>query len=354
MPWEYNGKDDRGGGGFGPPQTPDFEEMLRQVKQRLGGGLAGKLPGGLGIVAIFLLLAWLATGFYIVGPDELGVVKRFGKAVYTTKPGPHWHLPSPIEEVLRPRVTQVKRLEIGFRTITMGPPARYQSIPSESLMLTGDENIVDAQFIVQYQIKDPVAYLFNIDNQAKTVRDATEAAMREVVGKTMIDEVLTVGKYQIQQETKTLLQNILDRYDAGISIVAVQLQDVHPPKAVIEAFKDVASAKENKIKLINEAEGYRNDILPKAKGRASQLINQAQAEKEKMINVAQGDAARFLANLKAYRLAPSVTRKRMYLDTMENVLAGVDKIIIDAKVRQNLLPLLPLDPARLREAAGGK
>ncbi len=347
MPWEYNGDENRGGGTG--PQPPDLEDVIRKIKQQFGGNFPARIPGGIGIVILFLLIGWMATGFYIVSPDELGVVQRFGKVVYTTSPGPHWHLPTPIETVVKPRVTQVKRLEVGFRTISQGPPARYQTIPHESLMLTGDENIVDAQFIVQYRIKEPVSYLFNVFDQVETVRDAAEASMREIIGKTMIDEVLTVGKLRIQQEAKVLLQNILDRYHAGIAIVAVQLQDVHPPKAVIEAFKDVASAKENKIKLINESQGYQNDILPKAKGKAAQMINQAQATKEKMINIAQGDAARFLSNLRGYKQAPSVTRKRMYLETMEKVLANVDKIVVDQKIQNNLLPLLPLDPLRMRE-----
>jgi membrane protease subunit HflK len=343
MPWEYNGDDNRGGG----PQPPDLEDIIKKLKQRFGGNFPTKLPGGVGIILLFILIGWLATGFYIVGPDELGVVQRFGKVVYTTNPGPHWHIPTPVETVIKPRVTQVKRLEIGFRSISQAP-ARYQAVPHESLMLTGDENIVDAQFIVQYLIKDAVDYLFNVADQEKTVRDAAEASMREIIGKSVIDEVLTVGKFKIQQEMKTLLQEILDRYQVGAAVVAVQLQDVHPPKAVIEAFKDVASAKENKIKLINESQGYQNDILPKAKGKATQMINQAMASKSEMINIAQGDAARFLSNLRGYRQAPSVTRKRMYLETMEKVLAKVDKIIIDKKVQQNLLPLLPIDPLRLK------
>ncbi|MEA3240538.1 MAG: FtsH protease activity modulator HflK [Pseudomonadota bacterium] len=345
MPWEYNGDDNRGGGS----QPPDLEDIIKKLKQKFGGKFPTKLPGGIGIVLLLILIGWLATGFYIVGPDEQGVVQRFGKVVYTTTSGPHWHMPTPAETVIKPRVTEVKRLEIGFRTISQTTPARYQRISPESLMLTGDENIVDAQFIVQYRIKDPVNYLFKVADQRKTVRDAAEASMREIIGKSVIDEVLTGGKFKIQQEVKILLQEILDRYEAGIAVVAVQLQDVHPPKAVIEAFKDVASAKENKIKLINESQGYQNDILPKAKGKATEMINQAMASKSEMINIAQGDAARFLSNLRGYQQAPSVTRKRMYLETMEKVLAKVDKIIIDQKVQQNLLPLLPIDPLRLKE-----
>jgi membrane protease subunit HflK len=215
-------------------------------------------------------------------------------------------------------------------------------VPRESLMLTGDENIVNAQFIVQYRISTPIAYLFNINNQTATVRVATEAAMREVIGKNDIDTVLTTGKMMIQQECETLLQKILDNYQAGIQVVAIQLQDVHPPKQVIKSFQDVASAKENKIRMINEAESYSNEILPKARGLASKMINQAEAYKAELINQASGQANRFLANLKAYQAAPEITRKRMRLEMMEKVLDDVNKIIIDPGVKQSLLPLLPL------------
>ncbi|MFH1625751.1 MAG: FtsH protease activity modulator HflK, partial [Pseudomonadota bacterium] len=212
----------------------------------------------------------------------------------------------------------------------------------ESLMLTGDENIVDMQFIVQYKIKNAPDYLFNVKNPEKTVKDAAEAAVREVVGKNKIDEALTVGKFQIQQDTKGVLQRILDEYKTGISIEAVQLQDVHPPKEVIAAFKDVASAKEDKVRFINESEGYRNDILPKAKGQASQIVNEALAYKEAKIKRAEGDASRFTQTLREYRKAREVTMTRLYLEMMEEVLADSEKIIIDSKHSGNLLPFLPL------------
>jgi membrane protease subunit HflK len=233
-------------------------------------------------------------------------------------------------------------LEIGFRTVSSGPPARYQMVPRESMMLTGDENIVNAQFIVQYRIDDPIAYLFNINNQTETVRVATEAAMREVIGKNDIDTVLTSGKNKVQHDCEARLQEILNSYKAGVTIVAVQLQDVHPPKQVIQSFQDVASAKENKIRMINEAEGYSNEILPKAHGKATQMTNQAQAYKAELVNRATGEANRFLANLKAYKVAPEITRTRMRLEMMEGVLGNIDKIIIDPKVSRSLLPLLPL------------
>ncbi len=336
MPWEYNG--DEGN----KKQPADIEDIIKKVFKRAEKGMANGPPGGPLLLIVILLVGWLATGFYIVAPDELGVVKRFGEAIYTTKSGPHWHLPKPIETVLKPKVTQVKRLEIGFRTVSSGSPARYQLVPRESMMLTGDENIVNAQFIVQYRIDDPIAYLFNINNQTETVRVATEAAMREVIGKNDIDTVLTTGKNKVQQDCESRLQEILNSYKSGVTIVAVQLQDVHPPKQVIQSFQDVASAKENKIRMINEAEGYSNEILPKAHGKAAQMTNQAQAYKAELVNQATGEANRFLANLKAYKVAPEITRVRMKLEMMEGVLGDIDKIIIDPKVSRSLLPLLPL------------
>ncbi len=323
-------------------QTPEgfqqIEDAFQQVKQKM----KGRLPGGW-IILVILLVIWLASGIYIVAPDEAGVVKRFGKYIYTTKPGPHFHIPYPVETVVKPKVTEVKRIEIGFRTIDAGPPARYRSVPKESLMLTGDENIVDMDLIVQYKVKDPVDYLFNVYNIPKTVKDATEAAIREVVGKNNIDEILTTGKYQVQQDTKKLLQGILDKYKAGIMVVAVQLQDVHPPEQVMQAFKDVASAKEDKIKYINEAQGYRNDIMPKAKGQAEKVINEAQAYLKSKVAEAEGDASRFLQVYEQYKSAKDITRKRLYIETMEKVLPRAKKIVIDPKVGGRVLPLLPLD-----------
>jgi len=312
-----------------PSFIKKWQEKCKQWKQRI------KLP----LILLILLLLWLISGIYIVSPDEVGVVKRFGKMVRVTMPGPHYHLPYPIETVLKPKVTKVRRIEIGFRTVSVGPPAQYRSVPEESLMLTGDENIVSVEFIVQYRIKDPVAYLFNVKDIPETVKDAAEAAMREIVGKTHIDEILTVGKYRIQQETKELLQKILDRYNAGLKIVAVQLQDVHPPKAVMHAFKDVASAKEDMNKFINEAEAYRNDILPRAKGKAAQIINEAIAYKETKIRKAKGEMERFLSRLKAYKQAPKVIKEQIYLETMEKILARTKEIVLPEKIEKIILPL---------------
>jgi membrane protease subunit HflK len=333
MNWDWDKLKARQPQSGGPP--PQIDEIVQKFKRI-------KLPGVSIIIAV-LVVGWLLTGIYIVEPDEVGVVKRFGKMVYSVGPGPHYHLPIPIETALTPKVTKVRRLELGFRTVSVGQPARYKDVPGESLMLTGDENIVDIKFIVQYQIHDAAAYLFNIAQQEKAVRDAAEASIRETSGKNKIDEILTTGKYEIQEETKTLLQEILDKYQSGFTVVAVQLQDVHPPGQVIDAFKDVASAKEDKIKYINDAEGYRNDILPKAKGKAAQIINEAIAYRASKINHAKGDANRFSAMLKEYSKAKEVTTKRLYLETMEKIVERANKIIIEDNLSQNLVPVLPMN-----------
>lgn len=296
-------------------------------------------------IIIIVLGIWLASGIYIVGPDEQGVVRRFGKVVRTTGPGPHYSLPRPIEVVDKPKVKQVRRLELGFRTIHPGPPARYRFVPKESIMLTGDEQIVDAQIIVQYQIKDAVDYLFNVrglEGPRGTLKDAAEVAIRQVVGQRPIDDVLIKEKLQIEIETRELLQKIMDGYDSGLQIIEVKLQTVRPPKEVAEAFSDVVSAKEDKDRYIKEAEGYREDIIPKARGKAERIIREAEAYRKEKIAQAQGDASRFLAILKEYRKAKDVTRKRLYLETMEEVLPGIKKFIIDGDV-SGVVQLLPLE-----------
>ena len=286
---------------------------------------------------------WLFTGVYMVGPDEVGVVRTFGEYTRVTQSGLNYHFPYPIEQVNTPAITEVKRIEIGFRTLNNG---QYRTVEKESLMLTGDANIVDAEMIVQYKIKDPVAYLFNIVEQELTVREAAEASLRTVVGRNKIDETLTTGKFEIQEGTKTQLQLILDKYESGIHIVAVQLQDVSPPKEVIGAFKDVASAKEDKNRMVNQAEGYRNDIIPKARGEAEAMIRDAEGFRESRIKRSEGDAAKFTTILKEYRKAKSITQKRLYLETMERVLPGIEKIIIPDKDSGNMLNLLNLNPGK--------
>ena len=296
-------------------------------------------------VLIGILVIWLLTGIYVVGPDEVGVVRTFGEFTRVTQSGLNWKFPSPIETANTPKVTEVKRIEFGFRSLKNG---QYRTVEKESLMLTGDENIVDAEMIVQYKIKDPVKYLFNIVEPELTVREAAEASLRTVVGRNKIDETLTTGKFTIQEETKEQVQSILDKYESGIHIVAVQLQDVSPPKEVIGAFKDVASAKEDKNRMINQAEGYRNDVIPKARGEAEAMIRDAEGFKESRIKRAEGDATKFTTILKEYKKAKSITEKRLYLETMEKVLPGIDKIIVPDKESGNMLNLLNLNPSQVK------
>ncbi|MDP2945006.1 MAG: FtsH protease activity modulator HflK, partial [Atribacterota bacterium] len=275
---------------------------------------------------------------------------RFGKFVRIESPGLNYHLPYPIETVVTPAVTRVKRVEIGFRTISSGPPARYQKFPAEALMLTGDENIVSAEAIVQYKIKDPISYLFNIILPEETVKSAAEAALRQVIGERKIDEALTIGKYEIQEETKKLLQDLLDSYESGIFVVAVQLQDVNPPKEVQDAFKDVASAKEDKSKYINEAQGYKNDLIPKARGEAVKMTKEAEGYKIERIKKAEGDVAKFNSILTEYKKGEYITQARLYLETMEEILPNINKVIVDLKENQSLINLLPLGDSSILTA----
>ena len=286
---------------------------------------------------------WFFTGIYMVGPDEVGVIRTFGAYTHQTQPGLNWHYPYPIQTVRTPKVTEVKRIEIGFRTTRNG---QYRTVEKESLMLTGDENIVDAELIVQYRIKEPENYLFKIAEPEPTVREASEASLRTIVGMNNIDETLTTGKFRIQEEAKKQIQAILDKYQSGIQVVAAQLQDVSPPKQVIAAFKDVASAKEDKNRLINQAEGYRNDVIPKARGEAEAMIRAAEGFRESRIKRAEGDVAKFNTVLKEYRKAKDITRERLYLETMEKVLPGVEKVIIPDKDSGNMLNLLNLSTSK--------
>lgn len=286
---------------------------------------------------------WVFTGIYMVGPDEVGVIRTFGAYTHQTQPGLNWHYPYPFQTVRTPKVTEVKRIEIGFRTTRNG---QYRTVEKESLMLTGDENIVDAELIVQYRIKEPENYLFKIVEPELTVREASEASLRTIVGMNNIDETLTTGKFRIQEEAKKQIQAILDKYQSGIQVVAAQLQDVSPPKQVIAAFKDVASAKEDKNRLINQAEGYRNDVIPKARGEAEAMIRGAEGFRESRVKRAEGDVAKFNAVLKEYRKAKDITRERLYLETMEKVLPGVEKVIIPDKDSGNMLNLLNLSTSK--------
>ena len=305
-----------------------------------------KLPEFKGIQLVYILLAglmlWLATGIFMIGPDEQGVIRRFGKFNRIVEPGLGYHMPSPIEKVSKPKITQVKRVEIGFRTIDPGPPARYQDVMKEALMLTSDENIINVQLVVQYRIKDAVSYLFNVRDIENTVRDVSEATIREVIGRTNIDEALTTAHAKIQSEARDLMQVVLDHYKAGIQITTVQLQDVKPPGEVIGAFKDVVSATKDKRKIINEAKGYREKVIPDARGEAAKIVREANAYQDKKIKHALGEADKFLQVLREYKKAKNITRRRLYLETMESILPQMDKFILDGKNQGNLLQFLPI------------
>lgn len=329
MPWEP--KDP-----WGRKEDP-LDDMLRQARDQMRQFLPVKGIGSIIWIVLALLVIWQSV--FIVAPDEEGVVKRFGDVVRTVGPGPHVKVPF-VESVLQPKVQKVHRIEVGFRT---DPRGRHQMLPREALMLTGDENILSVEFNVQYKIKEARDYLFNVDGIVPTIQSAAEASMREVIGKNKIDEALTTEKARIQTDTQDLLQGILDQYGAGISILAVQLQDVKPPQAVAAAFKDVASAKEDREKLINQSQSYRNDIIPKAKGEAAQLVNQAKAYAQARVNRAEGEANRFLKTLKEYNQAKDVISKRIYIETMEEIMPKMEKVIIDKRVAERTLPYLPLD-----------
>jgi membrane protease subunit HflK len=350
--WEKLQKQQQGRPGGKPPGFDDFQEQLEKFKNF-------KLPGWKFIVPIIILL-WIASGFYIVEPDEVGVVKQFGQFNRITTAGPNYHIPFPVESVLTPKVTQIRRVEFGFRSSGLARNLSFQQgvsreVKEESLMLTGDENIVSVQFIVQYMIKDAKNYLFNVNDPEMTLAHAGEAAMREVIGYGKIDDALTTGKQEIQVSTRTLMQEILDMYDTGLSVVAVQMQNVHPPDEVIDAFKDVASAREDKSRFINEAEAYQRDILPNARGEAAHITNNALAYKEAKIRKAEGDAARFLSVLAEYNKAKDITRQRLYLETMESILANpeIEKVIMSDDALKKSVPYLPLEklPAAKQQPA---
>ncbi|MEZ7973749.1 MAG: FtsH protease activity modulator HflK [SAR324 cluster bacterium] len=321
-------------------QPPDIDELLRNLQEKFKISLPKK--GGMLLLIIVAIIIWFSTGIFIVDPEEQAVIKRFGEITDVVGPGPHYHLPSPIETVQIAPVTAVRRLEIGFRTIQVGPPAKYRRVIKESLMLTGDENIIDVQFIVQYRISELENYLYSLTNPDETVKSAAESAMREVVGDTTVTEALTSGKGFLEDTTAILLQKTMNSYKGGIKIVNVKLQDVHPPDAVKDAFKDVVSAREDKEKMINEAEGYRNNIVPKSRGEAAQIINNAKAYSKEKVLVALGESERFNLIYEEYKNAKEITRDRILLETMAAILPKVKKVIADKGVGGSVLPLLPL------------
>lgn len=350
-PW---GGGSGGGGGAGGRPPPDIEEMLRKGQERVrtmipGGGASPKIIILLVVVAALL---WLATGFYRVQPGQQGVALIFGKVVKSTPPGLDYNLPAPIGEVFTPQVDRSRRVDIGFRGA--GEVSRGRSserdVLEESLMLTGDQNIVDMDFTVFWKISDASKYLFNIRVPENTVKVVAESAMREVVGQTNFDIAVTTGREAIQDKTKELMQAILNQYESGIEITTVQLQKSDPPSEVIDAFNDVQRARQDRDRLRNEAEAYANSIVPVARGLAEKDIQQAQGYRERQIQEAQGEADRFTSVYEAYKVAPEVTRRRMYLETLGEVLGSARKVIIDQKGGgSGVVPYLPLPEIQKRQ-----
>jgi modulator of FtsH protease HflK len=335
----------RGGGG-GPGRPPDLEDFIRKGQERLRRLMPGGGGGrGLILIGIVLLALWGVSGFYRVQPDQQGVVLRFGKWVSTTSPGLNWHWPYPIEEVIRPSVEAINSIDIGFRRLSQTGRSSARNVEEESLMLTGDQNIIDIEFTVQWKISDAGKYLFKIRDPESTVKIAAESAMREIIGQTELQPALTEARGDVEAKTKHLLQDILTQYEAGIEITELKLQDVQPPPPVIDAFDDVQRSLQDRDRLRNEADSYRNDILPRARGEAQRVIQEAQAYKERLENEADGEAQRFISVYQAYLQNPEVTRRRMYLETLQKVLSATDKVILDKGVGA-AVPYLPLDELR--------
>ena len=333
--------------------------MIRRSQDKLrstfsGGGFGGLGGKGIGLVVALAVAGWAATGIYRVQPDQQGVVLRFGQWTDTTEPGLRYHLPFPIETVLLPQVTKINQLQLGFRNAGDSRFDRNsgRDVPEESRMLTGDENIVEADFTVFWQIKDAGKFLFKIRDPENTVKVAAESAMRDMIGRNPIQAALSDKRQPIADAAKLELQRLLDSYDAGILITQVQLQKVEPPSAVIDAFNDVQRARADQERARNEAEAYRNDIIPRARGEAEKMVQDAEAYKEQVLNQAQGQTKRFMALYDAWRQYPEVTERRLYLETMEDVLKDSPKIIIDPSVKggQGVVPYLPL-PALKKGAA---
>lgn len=365
-PW---GQGPGGGGGPGGGQQPDLEEILKRSQDRMKQVMhSGGVPGPL--LLLIAVVAAAVIGFFAftftVKPDELGVVLRFGQYDRQEGPGLHFRLPYPLEEVLLPKVTRENSTEIGMRSVSNMRGVAKRDVTEESLMLTGDENIVDVDFVVFWRIKaeekDPVTgqtgaaqYLFNLQNPDETVKEVAEAAMREVVGKNDIEPILTGARQRTEQQVQTLMQRTLDSYGAGIRVTRVQLLKVDPPVKVIDAFRDVQAARADNERIQNEAFGYANKVVPEARGEAQRILQGAEGYKQQAVQEALGQASRFEKVLEEYQKAPDVTRRRLYLETMERVFEGTDKIILDsAGSAQGVVPYLPLDQLRSRAGTASK
>ncbi|MEK9595891.1 MAG: FtsH protease activity modulator HflK [Rhodospirillaceae bacterium] len=363
-PWGGGGGNGGGNGGSpwgqrpgGGGTPPDLEDVIRKGQDRVKRMIPGGFGSGKGLIAILLIaiVGWGLTGFFRVLPNQEGVVLRFGELNRTTGPGLHYHLPSPIETVLTPDVTRENRIEVGHRLIGArnARSSSKQDVPEESLMITGDENIVDIDFIVFWRINDASAFLFNLQNPEETVKMAAESVMRAIVGQTPIQQALTDGREAIEEQTRNELQGLVDEYKAGIDIRQVQLLDVDPPSQVIDAFNEVARAIQDKETVQNQAEAYRNDVVPRARGEAAQMMKEAEAYRAEVVNRATGDANRFNSVYQAYSVSKDVTTQRIYLETLEEVFSKVNKIVIDKNAGgSGVVPYLPLPEVQNRAKTG--
>jgi len=343
-PW---GSPPKGGNGSGRGQRPpNIDEVIKKIQDIInkfipsGGKSGSSKPILFGLV--LLIVVWALSGLYRVLPDEQGVVLRFGKFVSTTQPGLNYHIPYPVESVLTPKVTKINRIDVGFRAASdSGRTSGIDDVSEESLMLTGDENIVNIDFSVFWLIKDAGKFLFKIQSPVETVKAAAETAMREVIAKSKLQPILTEGRSRIEIETQEIIQDILDEYESGIQVTQVQTQKADPPDQVIDAFRDVQAARADMERSKNEAEGYANDVIPRARGDAAKILQEAEAYKQQVVAAAEGEASRFIAIYNEYAKAKKVTQERMYLETMEKVLANINKVIIDKKAG-GVVPYLPL------------
>jgi modulator of FtsH protease HflK len=355
MPWNNQNGNSGGPWGRGPSSggpsgsgggPPDLEELLRRARQRWRNVMSGgeMAAGGIAIAALVVVGLWLASGVYVVHPYEQGVVLRFGKFVERTGSGLHYHLPWPVETAYTPDVTSQRQISIGYHPRDASDSGEED--PNESLMLTGDENIIDVNFTVYWVIKDAPAFLFNVanadDNPDSTIKAVAESAMREVVGQNQIDPILTQDRAPIEVQVRDLMQQTLDSYGAGVAITQVKMQKADIPPEVIDAYRDVQAARADQERMRNEAEAYANKIIPEARGRAAKIVQDAQGYKQRVIAEASGEAQRFTLVYQEYRAAPEVTRKRMYLETMSQILGGANKLIMDDSAGRGVVPYLPL------------
>lgn len=342
-----------GGGGGGMSGPPDIEELIRKGQDRFRRMMPGGFGGARGVIAIVVLGAffWLMSGLYRVQPGERGIELMFGQYINTTQPGLNFWFPWPIGSVARPNVEKTNQINIGFRTLgASGHTDNIRDVSEESLMLTGDQNIIDIDFVVQWRIKNARDFLFNIRDPELTIKLAAESAIREIVGQAPLEEVLATKRTEVEVRTRDLLQRIMDDYHAGVFVAEVKMQKVDPPQKVIDAFNDVQRARQDKERQQNEAEAYRNDIVPKAKGEASRLQEDAAAYREQLIKEADGEAKRFVSVYEAYLTGKDVTLRRLYLERMQKVYGESEKVIID-KESGGVVPYLPLP--ELKKKTGG-